>query len=105
MTLTKLIELQGDSYRDYINSGKAPDFLDFVMDFDFAALDEKIKRYEEALRKIEKWHGEFPDTGKLWENTDGTISDRPMSYGACNGSNGERDYMRNVAAKALEGME
>ncbi len=54
-----------------------------------------------ALRRIEKWYGEFPDTGKFWENTDGTISDRPMSYGACNGSNGERDYMRGIARKVL----
>lgn len=48
-----------------------------------------------ALQKIARWHDEFPATGKTWD--DGT----PMSYGAANGSNGERDYMRQVALDAL----
>lgn len=48
-----------------------------------------------ALERIAKWHGEFPDTGKTGE--DGS----PISYGAWWGSNGERDYMRNVAHAAL----
>ncbi|RWN55873.1 MAG: hypothetical protein EOR99_35060 [Mesorhizobium sp.] len=54
-----------------------------------------------ALTKIEKWVGEFPATGKFWENADGTMSDRPRSYGAQFGSNGERDFMRSVARDAL----
>lgn len=62
---------------------------------------EEGERLREALRRIERWSGEFPETGQFWPNVDGTISDRPMSYGACYGSNGERDYMRSVARRAL----
>jgi len=60
-------------------------------------LIEDNQRMKEALLKISKWHGEFPITGEMWAN--GT----PMSYSTCYGSNGERDYMREVARKALEG--
>jgi Lar family restriction alleviation protein len=52
-------------------------------------------RLREALEKIERWFGEFPDTGQQWP--DGT----PVSYGAAFGSNGERDYMRGIARAAL----
>lgn len=55
----------------------------------------------EALEKIERWFGEFPETGMFWPNTDGSESDRPMPYGAAWGSNGERDFMRSVARAAL----
>ena len=48
----------------------------------------------EALATIRDWSA-FPETGKTWE------SGQPMSYGACFGSNGERDFMRKVAADAL----
>lgn len=48
-----------------------------------------------ALERIERWFGEFPDTGRAWD--DGS----PMSYGACFGSNGERDFMRSIARAAL----
>jgi hypothetical protein len=56
----------------------------------------KLERYEKALARIEKWLGEFPETGKLWDNG------APMSYSAAYGSNGERDYMRSVARAALQ---
>ena len=51
-----------------------------------------------ALRRIQTWFGMFPATGQFWDK------DRkdPMSYAACYGSNGERDYMREVAREALE---
>lgn len=55
----------------------------------------KEEIYRRALTRIAKWFGEFPPTGRSWE--DGS----PMSYSACWGSNGERDYMRNVAIEAL----
>ena len=48
-----------------------------------------------ALERIARWHGEFPATGQRWE------SGEPMSYSAAYGSNGERDYMRQVALDAL----
>lgn len=56
---------------------------------------EHVKQLEDALRKIARWHGEFPPSGRKWE--DGY----EMSYSAAHGSNGERDYMRNVALQAL----
>lgn len=48
----------------------------------------------EALEKIVAW-GPFPATGRRWENG------IEMSYGAAFGSNGERDYMRQIARAAL----
>jgi hypothetical protein len=53
-----------------------------------------------ALEIIARW--QLPETGKFWENQDGTLSDRPMSYEACWGSNGARDYIRGIARDALE---
>ena len=52
-----------------------------------------------ALQRIERWGGEFPTTNYFWDSPKDT---RPMSYGACYGSTGERDYMRQVAKEALE---
>ena len=49
----------------------------------------------EALRTIEIWFGAFPPSGHF--NEDGT----EMSYGAAFGSNGERDYMRDIARVVL----
>jgi hypothetical protein len=54
----------------------------------------------ETLERIERW--EMPKTGKFWTNADGTTSDRPMSYAACYGSNGERDLIRSIASAALQ---
>lgn len=52
-----------------------------------------------ALTRIEKWHGEFPPTGEFWD----AERTRPISYAVKHGSNGERDYMREVARAALKG--
>lgn len=51
-------------------------------------------RLVKALKRIEKWHGEFP----VVNNDDGTQT----SYGVAYGSNGERDYMRQIAREALD---
>lgn len=59
----------------------------------------RIAELEKALKRIETWRGEFPDTGRQWD--DGS----PMSFGACFGSNGERDFMRQIATDALNGSE
>lgn len=56
---------------------------------------DRILKLEKALIKIEKWFEEFPKTGKF--DSEG----HEYSYGACYGSNGERDYMRNIAREAL----
>ena len=57
--------------------------------------DEQIKILREALIVIENW--QFPSTGQFWDKE----CTRPISYGACYGSKGERDYIRSVATKAL----
>lgn len=62
-----------------------------------AAADEILK-LRGALERIERWHGEFPATGRYWDEPKNAD---PMSYSACFGSNGERDYMRQVARDAL----
>lgn len=72
----------------------------FWMDADRREIDRlraDTKGLVDALEKIERWHGEFPDTGKFWDDETG----RPMSYAACFGSNGERDFMREIAREAL----
>jgi len=66
---------------------------------DDIAADKDAERYRSALERIERWNGEFPDTGRYWDEPENA---RPMSYIACYGSNGERDYMRAVARQALE---
>lgn len=60
-----------------------------------AAQDAEIARKDAAIERIARWVGEFPDTGRRWKGGE------PMSYGACYGSHGERDYMRNIARSAL----
>lgn len=50
-----------------------------------------------ALERIERWFGEFPETGRFWDDA----CTQPMSYGSAFGSNGERDYMRGIARAAL----
>lgn len=61
----------------------------------------KLDIAEKALEKIKTWFGEFPSTGKFWDND----PSRPMTYSACFGSNGERDYMRAVANEALNSIK
>ena len=56
-----------------------------------------VSKMRRALERIARWHGEFPATGKFWDDE----RTRPTSYAAEYGSNGERDYMRRVAMDAL----
>lgn len=64
--------------------------------------NERELRMEAALRKIARWHKEFPPSGHFYPTTtNGEMTE--MSYGAAFGSNGERDYMRQVALDALNG--
>ena len=51
---------------------------------------------KEALQRIERWFGEFPEV----RCSDGELH----SYGYALGSNGERDFMRQVARDALKGV-
>lgn len=60
-------------------------------------LEEDNSRLRNALQRIVSWDS-FPDTGRFYDEPENT---RPMSYAACYGSNGERDYMRQLAEDAL----
>jgi hypothetical protein len=62
-------------------------------------LETRMSKLENVLMDIVAWN--LPATGLFWPNQDGSISDRPMSYGAAYGSNGERDYFRKLAAEGL----
>ena len=50
----------------------------------------------ETLMTIAQWH-HFPKTNQFWDEE----KTRELSYGSCWGSNGERDYMRQLALDAL----
>lgn len=83
----------------FADAGKLRQELDYVWKMhdalkrELSAARAEAERLREALEKVERW--QFPPTGKFWE------SGTPVSYGAAYGSNGERDYMRNVARAAL----
>ncbi len=62
-------------------------------------MNDELSRMREALERIARWHGEFPETGKFWDEE----KTRPMSYATAYGSNGERDFMRQLALDALKG--
>jgi len=57
------------------------------------AAERALAGAHEALKIIALWYGQFPPA---WDR-DGT----PSTYGLQYGSNGERDYMRSIALKAL----
>src|SRR5687768_13749899 len=57
---------------------------------------DKVGELVKALKIIAEW--KLPETGQFWDDD----KERPMSYGACYGSNGERDYMKMIATKALK---
>jgi hypothetical protein len=57
--------------------------------------EQRAERYEKALKAIRDW--QLPPTGQFWDDD----KTKPMSYAACYGSNGERDFMRNIANEAL----
>lgn len=58
---------------------------------------DALKLCIEALEKIARWHGEFPDVPAEAKARHGDLS-----YGSMYGSNGERDYMRQVARDAIK---
>lgn len=49
----------------------------------------------EVLTKIANW--ELPETGKFWDEE----KTRPMSYGSCYGSKGEKEYIQKLAKDIL----
>ena len=66
----------------------------------YNSMTAQIAKYRKALEKIAKW--EMPVTGKYWPDKEGKPNpERPMSYGVCYGSNGERDFIKSIAEDAL----
>jgi predicted transcriptional regulator YdeE len=61
----------------------------------YAQLKEKADKMEVALKIVQQW--QLPPTGQFFDDD----KTKPMSYGYCYGSNGERDYMKAIATKAL----
>lgn len=59
-------------------------------------LKAENSKMRQALEVVANWR--LPSTGKFW-NDDKTD---PMSYGACYGSSGERDYIKSIATEALK---
>lgn len=59
----------------------------------YKSLQNQLKSASETLSRIAKWEDEFPETGRFWDDK----KTRPMSYAAAYGSNGERDFMRELA--------
>lgn len=59
---------------------------------------DRVEQLEAALEKIERWFGEFPETGEFYDKE----KQHPISYAGNYGSNGERDFMRNIAKEALK---
>lgn len=61
---------------------------------------ERLKAENEKMRKalevIANW--QLPPTGKVWDNDNA----QPISFEAEYGSNGARDYMKQVATEALK---
>ena len=56
----------------------------------------KIKKYEDTLKKIIEW--KLPETGKFHDEA----KTQPVSYAYEYGSRGERDYFRTLAIEALK---
>lgn len=67
-----------------------------LLEAELAEARKDVERKTVALKKIAKWHDEFPPSCRFYE--DGT----QMSFGAAFGSNGQRDYMRGVAQLAID---
>ena len=59
-------------------------------------LQDEVAHLKETLLKIANW--ELPVTGKFWDDN----KSQPVSYEAAHGSNGARDYIKALAAKAIK---
>jgi hypothetical protein len=65
-------------------------------DAEHLQLKERAEKMEAALSIVRDW--KLPATGRFWDDGKKT---RPLSYEAAYGSNGVRDYMKNIANDAL----
>ena len=93
----RIAELEAECEFQRVGHNSAQDKL-LEQGKELAAQALTIKTMRTALMRIKIWHGEFPETGRFWDEPNNT---KPMSYSACFGSNGERDYMREIASEAI----
>ena len=70
-----------------------------ILQSDLKQFKEDNKEFLEALEKIMKW--ELPETNEFWDED----KKRPMSYESCYGSNGARDYIKNIAYSAISNKQ
>jgi hypothetical protein len=82
-------DLSAHAYRDA--------YADYIREYrkSIARLQSENERLREALTKIANW--ELPPTGKFWDRE----KTQPTSYETEYGSNGARDYVKNIAKDAL----
>jgi hypothetical protein len=73
--------------------------LDEYADQKYYSLKEENERLREALTKVRNW--ELPSTGKFWDKEE----TQPMSYEAAYGTNGSRDYFKQITESALQSLE
>lgn len=59
----------------------------------------RAQKLVNALKIVATW--QLPPSGQFWDRE----QKEPMSYEAAYGSNGVRDFMRNVATQALQDWE
>jgi hypothetical protein len=67
----------------------------FEMKEQISQKETRIAELESTLKDIAEW--KLPKTGHYWD----LEQKDEMSYGACYGSNGERDYMKKKARDIL----
>lgn len=78
-----------EEQREHIRQRK----VGFELGYNFR--NAEVAELRAALQKIANW--ELPATGKFWDEE----QTRPISYETEYGSNGAREYMRNIAKIAL----
>ena len=97
--MVKRYDMDSEQWEDFIKTVPREETDgNFVYYTDHAAEMDKLRaRLEVAVGALEAVNGwKMPETGRHWD--DGEI----MSYGACFGSNGERDFIRNLSREALD---
>lgn len=77
----------------------AEEEINDLMNEEKKQLAEQVKVLSTALKTIAEWN--LPETGDFWDEA----KTRKISYESWYGSNGARDYMKNVAQQALQKTE
>lgn len=98
-SLKEAIKAKGlwEYYQAFVRTHGAESITELVVQRD--KLKAENDRLRAALERVAKWYGEFPDTGRQWDDGEA------MSFTACFGSDGAREHMRDVARLALLPVE